>query len=139
VSPDEARRLLEFHSNPEPDDPRWSESFLASLRPFDRLREAAFHEVMECIVTLAPELSADKLDRTTVSSLWGMCHFALAWGVSEDGMLRRNGLINDDDTALLARWVECISYATTLLLDGISVDQALELYRDYKKSYGEPG
>jgi hypothetical protein len=39
------------------------------LRPYQGLREASFHEVMDCIVALADELSSERIDRSTVSAL----------------------------------------------------------------------
>jgi hypothetical protein len=106
------------------------------LRPYKGLREASFHEVMACVIALAPELSADTVDRSTISELWAICHLARAWGVEEEGMLRRNGLISADDVERLARWIECISYATMLMLDGSDVDSALEPYRQIESEKG---
>ncbi|WP_255432037.1 hypothetical protein [Amycolatopsis sp. WAC 04182] len=31
-----------------------------------------------------------------VSAVVGICHFGRAWGVAPDGMLRGNGLIDDE-------------------------------------------
>jgi hypothetical protein len=131
MSPDEARELLSFHcgANPNTDDPRWQQGFLSMLRPYHGLREAAFHEVIACVEALADELAAEKIDRATISSLWGICHLGRAWGVEEGGMLRRNGLITDADRSRLADWVDCISYATMTLLDGAGLEEALEPYR----------
>jgi hypothetical protein len=103
--------------------------FLGMLRPYKGLREASFHEVMECIVALADELSADTVDRPTISALWGICHLARAWGLEEEGMLQRNALISARDVERLGEWIDCISYATMLLLDGGGLEAALEPYR----------
>jgi hypothetical protein len=136
MSPDEARELLSFHccANPNTDDPRWQQGFLSMLRPYGGLREPVFHEVMACVKALADELVADKLDRATISSLWGICHLGRAWGVEEDGMLRRNGLITDTDKSRLADWIDCISYAVLMLLDGSGVEEAFEPYRQLQSS-----
>src|SRR5262249_31997227 len=90
---------------------------------------AVFHEVMACVEALADELVAERIDRSTISSLWGICHLGRAWGVEESGMLRRNGLITDTDRSRLADWIDCISYAVMMLLDGSGLDVALEPYR----------
>jgi hypothetical protein len=131
MSPDEARKLLSFHSGAHPniDDPRWQEGFLPVLRPYGGLRESAFHEVMACVDALAEELAVDKVDRATLSSLWGICHLGRAWGVQEGGMLHRNGLITDSDRFRLERWIDCISYAVMMLLDGGDREVAFEPYR----------
>jgi hypothetical protein len=139
MSPNEARELLSFHSgaNPNTDDPRWQQGFLTTLRPYGGLREAAFHEVMACVEALAEELAADKIDRATISSLWGICHLGRAWGVAEGGMLRSNRLITDADVSRLADWIDCISYATFTLLDGCGLDVALEPYRLLESERGK--
>ncbi|GAA3989822.1 hypothetical protein GCM10022247_05550 [Allokutzneria multivorans] len=63
----------------------------------------------------------------------GICHFARAWGIADDGMLRRNGLISDADVAPLQEWVCTISYALTMVLDG-AVDEAFDEYvRDCRR------
>jgi hypothetical protein len=131
MSPDEARELLSFHcgANPNVDDPRWQNGFLSMLRPYKGLREPVFHQVMDCVVALADELRGERIDRGAISSLWGICHLGRAWGLEEGGMLRRNGLITDEDRSRLAEWIDCISYAVMMLLDGSTLEEALEPYR----------
>jgi hypothetical protein len=135
MTPDEARTLLAFHAGThlEVTDPRWTGGFLGMLRPYGGLREESFHEVIACIVVLADELSADRLDRSIISALWGICHLARAWGVEEGGMLRSNALIKSEDVERLAEWIGCISYATFCLLDGSGLEVALEPYRQIGK------
>ena len=132
----EAKELLLLHSfsHPSaPDSPRAASGFLGSLRPYSgTLSPAAFHEVMAALVTLAPELEQSSLDREIVSALWSITHMARAWGLEPDGMLRRNGLISDEDIATLSSWVDAISYATLMLLEGAGVDEALQPYREIK-------
>ena len=114
--------------------PRWENGFLGMLRPYKGLREEAFHEVMACIVALADELLVERLDRGTIAALWVICHLARVWGVEEDGMLQRNALITATDVERLATWIDCISYATMCLLDGIGLEDALDPYRQLMKS-----
>jgi hypothetical protein len=84
---------------------------------------------MDCLVALAPELTTEYVDRSTVSALWAICHLGRAWGIEAEGMLRRNDLIAKDDLQRLASWLDCISYATMMLLDGAALEEALEPYR----------
>jgi len=131
VTLSEARRLLLRHGGlPEDDEgpEAIEDGFLGSLRPYRGLREDHFHEVMEALRVAAPLLEAPRLDRQLVSALWGMCHFARAWGVHPDGMLRDNKLISDEDVARLEKWVSDISYAVAMILDG-SRDSAFEDYQ----------
>lgn len=103
--------------------------FLGSLRPFQgHLIEQNYHEVMAALRVVAPSLEQPDVDREVVRSLWGICHLARAWGVYPDGMLRSNGLIQPADVERLDDWVERISYATFVLLDGGGIDRAFELY-----------
>jgi hypothetical protein len=129
VTPDEARDLLEFHSViPDP------ESFLGMLRPYHGLHERAFHEVMACIIALAPELHRKQLDRSVVSALWGICYCGRLWALEPEGMLRRNDLISDKDVKRLTDWIDCISHATMALIDGYGLEVALDQYRQLQRA-----
>jgi len=134
---DEAKESLLLHSFSHPDsavDPRAAAGFLGSLRPYGGLNVQNYHEVMTALRVLAPKLGTEpRLDRDIVSALWGICHLALAWGVDPDGMLRRNGLIADADVRRLAAWVQTISYATMMLLDGHDVEEAFAGYDEHER------
>ena len=121
MNPAEAKEVLLFHSfaHEDIDHPKMGGGFLGSLRPFDgRLKEENFHEVMEALRILAPALEQPSVDREIVSSIWHICHLGRMWGVHPGGMLRRNGLISAEESARLERWIDCISYATMMLLGG---------------------
>jgi len=63
---DQAKELLSFHScrNNDIHNPKWSEGFLGSLRPFrGELREENLIEVMECLKALKEEFLAPAVDR----------------------------------------------------------------------------
>jgi hypothetical protein len=123
----EAKELLLIHSFSHPDS-ELGRGFLGSLRPFDgHLKEENFH-IMAAIRVLAPSLGEPAIDREVVGALWGICYLARMWGVHPDGMLRRNGLIEAEDSARLERWVDCISYATMILLGGGGSDEAFSEY-----------
>ena len=134
----EAKELLLLHSFSHPssaEDPRAASGFLGSLRPFSgSLNPANLHEVMAALETLAPDLTGPSLDREIISALWGITHLARAWGVEPGGMLRRNNLISEDDVSTLSTWVETISYATFMLLDGAGIDVAFHDYREMVRS-----
>ncbi|MFI5720567.1 hypothetical protein [Nocardia sp. NPDC051750] len=123
-----AAELLLFHSgtHPDIDDPRWEQGFLGMLRPYKGLREENFHSVMSCLRVLAPTLQHDSLDRSAVSSLWGICHLGRTWGVCPDGMLRRNDLISAADVQRLENWIDCISYAVLCLFEGATEEAFAE-------------
>src|SRR5262249_10266673 len=124
MTPSDAKAALKRHSfQGDLKDPRMEKGFLGSLRPYRGLDEANFHEVMEALRVLAPELQPGAtVDRDVVSAASGICHFARAWGVHQDGMLRRNGLITPEDVRRLEGWVDTISYAFATLLDGSDVE-----------------
>jgi hypothetical protein len=118
---DEARERLRFHCGSHPDiqDPRWEQGFLQSLRPYRGLDETAYHDLTACIDAVSDHLQhSDTLDRDIINSLWGICHFARAWGLTEDGMLRRNNLITPADQEKLDGWITLISYRIAMWLDG---------------------
>lgn len=136
MTPSDAREALRFHSgaHPDVDDPRSTLGFVGSLRPCTGLREENFHGVMKALRVLAPELQSQFVDREVVSALWGICHFGRAWGIDRDGMLRRNSLISDEDVERLEHWVQTISYATAMVLDG-TIDEA---FADYDRELRQP-
>ena len=121
MTPEEAIEELSFHcgSNPKIEDPRWEQGFLGMLRPYKGLRQETYDHLVACARALAPHLKNDAmLDRRVVNSLWGICHLARAWGLHPDGMLRRNGLITEDDQQRLEGWIEELSYDLMAILDG---------------------
>lgn len=128
-----AKELLLLHSFSHPEaaeHPKAARGFLGSLRPYrGHLLDENFHDVMQALRTLAPTLTVTAIDREVVAALWGICHFARAWGIHPEGMLRRNDLIGEADIAKLERWVDMISYATFCLLDGTGGEQ--EAFHEY--------
>ena len=128
----EATRLLLLHSFSldELDNPQMTGGFLGSLRPYKALRPENFHQVMEAIGVLKPQLQAPQIDCEIMRSLWSIYHLARAWGVHPDGMLRRNNLITPADVERLESWIEAISETTSLLLEGADIEVAFESYRD---------
>lgn len=131
LTPIQARELLQLHSGRHRDTghPKWEFGFLGSLRPYSGLRVENFHEVMECIKTLATELENESTcDKELVAAIWGICHLGRSWGVQADGMLRHNGLISTHQADQLESWIHQISYAMFCLLDGCGVAVAFEHY-----------
>ena len=61
---------------------------------------------MAALRVLAPQLQEPQLDAQIINALWSICHTARAWGVHEDGMLRRNDLISPADVERLESWIE---------------------------------
>ena len=71
-----ARKRLLQHAflDEDSDDLRVTRGFLGALRPFDgTLHEENFHDVMDCLRTLADELgNAARLDRDLIAALWSL-------------------------------------------------------------------
>jgi hypothetical protein len=130
----EAIDLLKHHSFTHEDigNPKTETGFLGMLRPFrGELFESNFHEVMEILKVLKGQLKGDTIDRQIISNLWGICHLSRAWGLEEEGMLRRNGLLSDAQRDLLSNWTDCISYTVMNLLEGLPDNEAFESYTFY--------
>lgn len=125
----EARELLLMHSCAHHDlqHPKMTSGFLGSLRPYTGLNQDNFHEMMHALRVLAPRFGEEKIERQIISALWGTCHLSRAWGVHPDGMLKSNDLITEEESQQLEQWIETISYAVMMLLDG---DEE-EAFRDY--------
>ena len=81
MTPAEAYDLLLAHSTMHPNDnhPVHSTGFLAMLRPYRKLAEDNFHEVLQALRLLAPDLrNGATLDRQVMTALWAICHYARA-------------------------------------------------------------
>lgn len=141
MTPAEAYDLLLAHSIMHPDDnhPVHSTGFLAMLRPYRKLAEDNFHEVLQALRLLAPELrNGATLDRQVIIALWAICHYARAWALDADGMLRRNQLITADDQERLATWLNIISDTVSNLLEGANDTVAFEAYHFYVADMEDP-
>jgi hypothetical protein len=105
MMPDEASHLLLVHGAGAPTDDGDCElledGMLGMLRPYRGLVEANYHAVMRALLVLAA--SGGTVDRRVVRSVWMICERGRAWGVAQEGLLRRNGLIAPADVAWLDR------------------------------------
>ncbi|WP_322745712.1 SMI1/KNR4 family protein [Paenibacillus donghaensis] len=106
--------------------------FLGSLRPFKgELREGNFHELMIVLRALEAKLGEPVLDREMITCLWSICQLGRAWAVEPEGMLRRNGLITDEQVDRMENWLDLISYAVMTLLGNGGEKEAFWGYREY--------
>ncbi|WP_458464470.1 hypothetical protein [Paenibacillus sp.] len=131
---EEAVILLKCHAFSYDDlsHPKMENGFLGSLRPFrGRLIEENFHELMDILRILAPELARPSLDREVMACLWGITHMARAWAVEPEGMLRSNNLISDEQVALMEQWLNLLSYAVLILIEGGGEEEAFWSYHQY--------
>jgi len=129
----EARECLSFHScrNDNIEDYRWSSGFIGRLRPYTGLCEANLHEIMLCIFVLQDELQDSKLDQILISDLWNICHYGTDFGLDPNGMLQQNNILTAEETELLRKWIEIISCATSILLEGCDIETAYTMYLHY--------
>lgn len=111
MTPDEAARRLVFHTLPE------DGAFLGMLRPYRGLRPEILRDVETALRVIAPRLGEDSLPRELVSALWSIAHLGRAWALEPEGMLRRNGLVNDPDLETLDTFLNRFSYAVMCLLE----------------------
>ena len=129
----EAHDLLLAYAgaSPDPNHPAFAGGFLGMLRPYKELREQNFHEVMQALRTVAPQLQAASIDRELISALWGICHFGRAWALENGSMLQCNDLITPADADRLDEWLSIISYAVASLLDNSGPEEAFQPYDFY--------
>lgn len=112
--------------------------FLGSLRPFrGQLIEENFHELMEIVRTLAPQLKQPALNREVMSCLWSIIHLGRAWAILPDGMLRRNKLLSDEQIALMEEWLDLLSYAVMILIEDGGEEEAFWGYNEYVREQAE--
>lgn len=82
------------------------DGFIGCLRPWSGLRDENYIELMRAILSLKESLG----DRTEwpkelIAGIVGITRMAHCWALDDTGMLRRNGLISDDEVAKLRGWV----------------------------------
>ncbi|MED4732262.1 hypothetical protein P9597_29990 [Aneurinibacillus migulanus] len=137
MNKEEAFFLLKCHAFAHNDleHEKMQHGFLGILRPFcGELNERNFHELMEIIEVLADEFRKAEVNRDILSCLWSICQLARAWAIDSSGMLQRNNLITPEQSALLEEWLDMISYAVMVLLEGEGeLDEAFWGYREYVK------
>ncbi|MDE7325910.1 MAG: hypothetical protein K2N63_06510 [Lachnospiraceae bacterium] len=130
----EAKELLSFHSSRNSDihNPKWSNGFLGSLRPFrGELCEENFIEVMECLKTLKDEFEDAVVDKEIVGDIVAIVHLTREWA-APDGMLGRNGILTKEQTKCLFTWVDMMENCLMYLLDDDEED-AFSDYEDYRE------
>ncbi|WDM21734.1 hypothetical protein [Paenibacillus polymyxa] len=128
----EARELLRCHSfiHDDLDHLKMQNGFLGMLRPFQgELIEDNFHELMTIIEVLADELEKPSVERELIAALWGICQYTRAWALYPDSMLQRNNLLTIEQINTLDDWIDTISYAVMVLLEGGGPEEALSSYR----------
>lgn len=119
----------------EPDDGAGEpQTFLGGLRPYRGiLPRQRFHDIMGALRVLGPTLGTTALvDRELISALWSLCELTRLWALEEDGMLRRNALLSEEDLALLKRWHGMLCYAVMILLDTGDDVEAFHEYDRYR-------
>ncbi len=141
MTKDEAINLLKHHSfqHREYVGEKVERGFLGMLRPFrGELIEENYHEVMEIIQVLQSDFKEEEIHKEIVSALWALCYLSRLWGLEERGMLRRNHLISESQIEKLSEWVNNISYAVMMLMDGAGIDEAFHSYEPRNTEQGKP-
>ncbi len=132
MTKEEAKEILKFHSfsHDDIDNPKMTRGFLGVLRPFTgELKRENYIEIMEALKILSDEIrDNDTIEKDIISSIWGICHLARSWAIEPEGMLQHNNLISQKQIKELEEWIDSISYATFMLLDGCDIETAFEFY-----------
>ncbi len=132
-----ALERLGFHSGRDPhiDDPRWTNGFLSSLRPYRgiKLVEKNFHDIVACLRILIEVFQQKTISKNLVNDMACIITFGRAWGCHPDGMLKSNNLISDKDASHLDEMINDISYIWTMILD----DMEDTAFHDYDRLYGD--
>ncbi len=88
---------------------------------------------MGALRVLGPTLGTTALvDRELVSALWSLCELTRLWALDEDGMLREDALLSEEDLALLKRWHGMLCYAVMTLLEAGDDAEAFYEYERYR-------
>jgi len=132
MTKEEAKQILKYHSFTHEDinHPKTERGFLGMLRPFSgELIEDNYHEVINAIQVLTDQLrDNEKVDKEVISAVWGICHLTRSWAIDPEGMLQKNNLIKKEQIEKLKKWVESISYAIMMIMDGSNNETAFDFY-----------
>ncbi|PQO33259.1 hypothetical protein C5Y96_10420 [Blastopirellula marina] len=121
-------------------DDYYENGFLGCLRPYSGIREENFHAVVESLLTVGVHIaSSPTIDRRIVEPIQRITTTTRRWGVEEDGMLVRNGLITPDDRLKLRLWVRILEDMLLDLLAGIKPHEAIHAYCEYVAQFGFGG
>jgi hypothetical protein len=114
---DRAKELILVHAYRSL-DPKADTGFLGSIKRYlvfnkegFRAKEENFRDVMEALASLAEYFRQEPMvDKKLISALWDICH--------ESGrLIRPDGLWQSEQTKLLEKWIDVISYSVRTLLN----------------------
>jgi hypothetical protein len=111
MTPAEGMQRLMFHTQPEPG------SFLHMLRPYRGLDANVMRDVSQSLRACAERFLEEQIPRELVSAAWALSHLGRLWALEPEGMLRRNGLITDEDLATLTAFLDRFEHAVMMLLE----------------------
>lgn len=127
----DAKRNLLVHAGLI-NDPAMSTGWLGLLRPYRFLPVKQFHDIMNCLLVMHPELSVGCIvDKDIVRGVFHITHTTRLWATGEFSVIRRNKLISADNLATLEVWLQLIERIVVQSLDGSSMVRAFFPYFDY--------
>jgi len=105
--------------------------FLAMFRPYHGLDEDKFHQMMQTLRALAPDLQdREQIDADLMNALWSIQTYTHEWVLYPQGMLRRNRLISEAELERVYLWMSLFSWTVANLLQGMPVEEAFRNYQD---------
>jgi hypothetical protein len=111
------QRLL-FHASLE------AGAFLNMLRPYHGLSDEVLVDVLDALKDSARDFGNESIARGLASAVWTISYLGRLWTLAPDSMLRRNGLISDEDLQKFAAFFERFDYAVMTLLEQGDVEEA---------------
>jgi hypothetical protein len=114
----EAKQLILKHAEGAPSET--PSTLLESLRPYRGIQDRHFLEILEALVTVAPELnSGATVDREIVHALWDLCCTSRAWTRGPiEPMFHGRRFISGEEKQMLDEWIGIIESCTLRLLRG---------------------
>jgi hypothetical protein len=127
----EAKEIIKIHGfkHEDLDNPKMEKGFLGMLKPYrGELYEENYNEIITAIKVLSSETSkGESVQKEIMEDILSICYYANFWGLDKDGMLRRNGLLPDQDIDKLQQWIQGIIKELIIALDGDEADTLKEL------------
>jgi hypothetical protein len=125
---EQALQRLQTHASY---DSKCESSFLFSLRPYRGLKPEVFADLIDTLISLAPVFQQDTIPRSVVADSFSIIALARSWGLSRNGLLRRNKLISDIDCDRLERWLATLEATVHAALHRDTTEEVAWPYISY--------
>ena len=128
----DAKSAILFHAGMDAPEQQSCQVFVGMFRPYDKLDERPFSEIIYAMLILHPALSrTTKIDRLTAFSLWGICDAARRLSLSPQSPVQHNNRIDAVSLRRVEWWTDSIEVMALRTLQGLDRPVCLSRFVQY--------